>query len=242
MIIISADVPTRNEKPIFGVLNLPLFNYRMRKAGLDEQAVMLYVFCMSTLTLSCLCSALTDSFGHSFFVDMFNSEIAELAWYSEKCAFGARQKCKHHLGCWHEFADTSLCPSWPIREVTSYLQPCSSCQDYGFHSRDRWLLSPRRLSISKLVRLTENVKVSICPCSGLRHFQCTHIHSAPPAFWPAICPFSTMHCGIPLLNPRVKIECTFPAAITSTLSSQRPVTHPNYPSPPKAGLSLWEPY
>lgn len=143
LIIISADVPTRNEKPLFGVLNLPLFNDRMRKAGLDEQAVMLYVYCMSTLTLSCLCSALTDSFGHSFFVDMFNSEIAELAWYSEKFAFGARQKCKHHLGCWHEFADTSLCPSWPIREVTSYLQSCSSCQDYGFHSRDRWVLSPK---------------------------------------------------------------------------------------------------
>lgn len=65
------------------------------------------------------------------------------------------------------------------------------------------------------------------------HFQCTHIHSAPLAFWPAICPFSTMHCGIPLLNPRVKIEVYVPCSHNEYLSSQRPVTHPNYPPPPK---------
>lgn len=33
-----------------------------------------------------------------------------------------------------------------------------------------------------------------------------------------------------MFNPRVKFECTFSAAITSTLSLLRPVTHPNYPS------------
>ena len=73
--------------------------------------------------------------------------------------------------------------------------------------------------------------------SSLWHFQCTHFPSVPPAVWPAICLFSTMHCGIPLLNPGVQIEYTFPAAITSTLSSQeRPVTHPNYTSPPRTLL------
>lgn len=46
-----------------------------------------------------------------------------------------------------------------------------------------------------------------------------------------------MHCGIPLLNPGVQIEYTFPAAITSTLSSQEgPVTHPNYTPPPRTLL------
>lgn len=69
------------------------------------------------------------------------------------------------------------------------------------------------------------------------HFQCTHFPSVPPAVWPTICLFSTMHCGIPLLNPGVQFEYTFPAAITSTLSSQeRPVTHPNYTSPPRTLL------
>lgn len=73
------------------------------------------------------------------------------------------------------------------------------------------------------------------------HFQYTHFRSAPLAVWPAICPFSTMHCGIPLLNPRVKIEYTFPA-ITSALSSKRrAVTHPNYPFPSKPDQSLPEP-
>lgn len=64
----------------------------------------------------------------------------------------------------------------------------------------------------------------------LWHFPSKHIHGAPQAF----CLFSTMHCATQPLNPWVKIEFMFPAAITSTLSSQRPVTHPNYPSPPWA--------
>lgn len=69
------------------------------------------------------------------------------------------------------------------------------------------------------------------------HFHCAH--SAPWAVWPAICPFSTMHCGIPLLNPGVKNEHV---AITRALSSQKKSTpHSNWPSLLKPGWSFPQP-
>lgn len=192
--------------------------------------------------------------------------------------FWGRLKCKYNLGCWQEFADTSLCPSWPFAERGFAIFSPVSCAKTTVISLGRDRYFPQRICICKLVKARNKytgteckyifflvqknaqfiyiyvtkftkcwvifvslwlVWLSVCAVceSSPWHFQCTHFRSTPLA----MCLFSTMHCGIHLLNPGVKIEYTFPAAITSAISSQRrPVTHPNYSSLPKADQSLPE--
>lgn len=91
----------------------------------------------------------------------------------------------------------------------------------------------------------DQIFISCCEFMPSLHVcLCLHkyifiVHTAPWAVWPAICPFSTMHCGIPLLNPGVKNEHV---AITRALSSQKKSTpHSNWPSLLKPGWSFPQP-